>query len=56
MATKHQPKKRTAEPAESTSLPPLPPPRKNKPLLLVAGVLVVAWIVFLLCLALHVIG
>lgn len=31
---------------------PLPPPRKNQPLLAIAGVLVAAWIAFLLYLAL----
>jgi hypothetical protein len=44
---------RSAEPA---GFPPLPPPRKNKPLLIAAAALVVFWIAFLLCLALHVFG
>jgi hypothetical protein len=55
MATKQRPKKDT-EPVPPVDWRPLPPPRKNKPLLVAAGTLVVLWIAFLLCLALHVFG
>ena len=39
--------------AEPPHWKPLPPPRKNRPLLMLAGGLVAAWIGFLLYLALR---
>jgi hypothetical protein len=49
-----QPKKPPAnEPLEPSRWRPLPPPRKNKPLLILAALLLLAWIGFLLFLALR---
>ena len=52
MPKPQSPKKPAPEQPEPSRWNPLPPPRKSKPLLAVACMLVAAWIAFLLYLAL----
>jgi hypothetical protein len=53
MPRAHPKKTPASEPREPSGWRPLPPPRRNKPLLFLAAVLVLAWIAFLLFLALR---
>jgi hypothetical protein len=49
---KAQPRHKPGPATEPPRWNPLPPPRQNRPLLVVASLLVAAWIAFLLYLAL----